>query len=254
MGTSNRHGPLNRPHLYRSIGALVAGVGLILTVTTCLWVRAAERESKLPERPKAERMAEMARTLLAPVYPALAKQIVEDTGITEGIGIDLGCGSGELTIELVRLTKLKIYALDLNPYAVAIAQRRITEAKIGDRAYAIWGDALNLPFKDNWADLVVSRGLIPFLPDKAGVFREAWRVLKPGGVAYIGGGFTRMLTPELVQKIVEESWGSLARLPLRYIPANGLRWHLQAANIVNYRIIEDQYPSGIYGRWVMFRK
>ena len=39
----------------------------------------------------------------------------------------------------------------------------------------------NQPVEDGWADLVISNGVINLCPDKIGVYREIFRVLRPGG-------------------------------------------------------------------------
>ena len=39
-----------------------------------------------------------------------------------------------------------------------------------------------MPVGDGWADVVISNGVINLCPDKAHVFGEIWRVLRPGGV------------------------------------------------------------------------
>jgi len=207
-------------------------------------------------RRSAEMMDKVARTTFAPVYPALAKQIVDDTGVSEGVCVELGCGSGALGLALLKVTKLVVYAVDINPYAVAIAQRNAVEAGLSTRFYPMLGDALNLPFKDGFADLVVSRGMIPFIKEKSIVFKEAYRVLKSGGVAYIGGGFSRMFDEETVLKIVRQSvWGEPGKLPMRRIGKKEFEEQLKAAGILDYKIVEDRYPSGeSYGLWVMFRK
>jgi ubiquinone/menaquinone biosynthesis C-methylase UbiE len=38
-----------------------------------------------------------------------------------------------------------------------------------------------MPIEDGWADVVISNGVINLCPDKAQVFAEIYRVLKPGG-------------------------------------------------------------------------
>src|SRR5262252_3598069 len=43
------------------------------------------------------------------------------------------------------------------------------------------GELEHLPIADNTADVVISNCVINLVPDTAQVFREAWRVLKPGG-------------------------------------------------------------------------
>jgi ubiquinone/menaquinone biosynthesis C-methylase UbiE len=39
----------------------------------------------------------------------------------------------------------------------------------------------DLPVEDGWADVVISNGVINLCPDKIGVYRQIFRVLKPGG-------------------------------------------------------------------------
>lgn len=230
-------------------------VAVVSLVLLHLRVTAGQTESDAENlKQAAERIAETARTKFAPVYPALAKQIIEDTGVKEGICIDLGTGAGALGIALAKAGNFKVYAVDINPFAVAIAQKNAVEAEVSDRFFPMLGNALDLPFKDNFADLVVSRGMIPFIEDKAAVFREAYRVLKKGGAAYIGGGFSRMLDEETVVKIVKEAWGDPQKLPIRRMPKEFWEEQVKKAGITNYRIIEDRYPSGVYGTWVMFKK
>ncbi len=38
-----------------------------------------------------------------------------------------------------------------------------------------------MPIEDGWADLVISNGVTNLVPDKLGVYREIFRVLRPGG-------------------------------------------------------------------------
>ena len=43
------------------------------------------------------------------------------------------------------------------------------------------GLAEHLPVEDNWADVVISNGVINLCADKRAVFSEIWRVLRPDG-------------------------------------------------------------------------
>jgi len=48
------------------------------------------------------------------------------------------------------------------------------------------GLAESLPVPDEWADVVISNGVLNLFPDKFGGLQEMARVLKPGGRLQIG--------------------------------------------------------------------
>ncbi len=142
-------------------------------------------------------MYKAAKGRLAPVYAALAEQILRDYNITEGVVVDVGCGPGTWAIEYAKRTKCTIYALDIDPDMIRLCAALAEEAGLGGRVIAVLGDAQNMPFRDEFADLVFSRGSIPWWQDRVAGLRECYRILKPGGVAYIGGGFSRILDPKI---------------------------------------------------------
>ena len=96
--------------------------------------------------------------------------------------VDLGSGAGVdvfLAANLVGPTGRAI-GVDMTPEMVAKA--RALAAEHGIRTAEFHESLMErLPIADAAADLVVSNCVINLSPDKAAVFREAYRVLRPGG-------------------------------------------------------------------------
>ncbi len=149
-------------------------------------------------------MIRTSRKTLAPVYAPLAEQIVSDfdLGKKDGIGIDLGSGPGTLIVELCKRTQMHWMNADINPHFFSHFYRQADELGFGHRVSAIFADAHSLPFRDNYADIIVSRGSFHFWEDKVQAFSEIYRVLKPGAAAYIGRGFSRNLPVQTAKKIL----------------------------------------------------
>jgi ubiquinone/menaquinone biosynthesis C-methylase UbiE len=54
-----------------------------------------------------------------------------------------------------------------------------------NRPFAVRGDVGRLPFPDGYFDMVISRSVVEHLEDPPQVFREFFRVLRPGGKAVV---------------------------------------------------------------------
>lgn len=142
--------------------------------------------NKRPVSP--HRMDMTAKLVFKKVYPYLAQHIVSRYGITSGWCLDAGSGPGSLAIAMAGITDLKIISLDIEPDMAAVATANIAEAGLGRRILPVTSDVHNIPFHDDHFDLIVSRGSIFFWNDRPGALRELYRVLRPGGIIYCGGG------------------------------------------------------------------
>ncbi|HTM90881.1 MAG TPA: class I SAM-dependent methyltransferase [Flavisolibacter sp.] len=93
--------------------------------------------------------------------------------------LELACGTGRVTRHLVNLIpdKGSLTATDLNPGMLEIAKEKLADEKI---KWSI-ADAQSLPFEDEQFDHIICQFGVMFFPDKEKSFREASRVLKPGG-------------------------------------------------------------------------
>lgn len=139
----------------------------------------------------------------APLYPAFARQMIEDYGITKGTCVDVGSGPGSFAMAMAKASQMTVYALDIDPNSVRLASVLVDEAGLKGRVLPVEGDAQNMPFRDEFADLVFSRGSIPFWPSREAGVRECYRILKPGGVAFVGGGFSHVLDPAVRDPIAK---------------------------------------------------
>ena len=213
-------------------------------------------------REDARKTAQAGSGALAPVYGPLAGQIVEDYGLAEaeGIGIDLGGGSGTLILELCKRTRLHWVDADINPHVFPIFLKAADEAGFGGRVSAIFADAQALPFRDNYARIVVSRGSVQFWEDKPLAFREIYRVLAPGGAAYVGRGFSRNLPAKVARAVREKQKSDGRGGPPPYDPGETAREFesiMKELKIQEYRIDRPTPPGAgdvNYGVWVGFHK
>jgi SAM-dependent methyltransferase len=96
--------------------------------------------------------------------------------------VDIGAGSGMDTFLAARAVGPtgRVIALDMTPAMLECGRENVTLTGLWQVEYRE-GYAEALPLPDEIADLVISNGVINLSPDKASVFREAFRVLKPGG-------------------------------------------------------------------------
>ncbi|NLX99125.1 MAG: PQQ-binding-like beta-propeller repeat protein [Rhodopirellula sp.] len=135
-----------------------------------------------------------------PLYHRAASEIIEQTGVTAGYCLDLGCGDGSLAEELAEQTDLQILAIDPDAANVAAARRRLDAAGLyGVRVTVDQGDPAATDYPDYFANLVVSgRSVTAALP--AGAEAELNRIVRPyGGQACLGrpGEMTKTVRGEL---------------------------------------------------------
>ena len=206
----------------------------------------------------AQRMSTTGAGVLKPVYAPLAKQIVADYNLTDlssGIGIDLGSGPGNLIFELCGLTNLHWINADINPHFFARFYAEAEKKGFAHRVSAVFADAQALPFRDDFADVIVSRGSYHFWEDKELAFSEIMRVLKPGGIAYIGRGFARDMPVDIARSLRSKQ----KNFP-NYDPQTEVMQLTEVLNKLQIKAYRIEHPvppnsEGVnYGIWIELRK
>jgi SAM-dependent methyltransferase len=96
--------------------------------------------------------------------------------------VDLGSGAGFdclLSARQVGSTG-RVIGVDMTHEMIKKARDNARKVGAGNVEFRL-GELEHLPIADNTADVIISNCVINLVPDKAQVFREAHRILKPGG-------------------------------------------------------------------------
>ncbi len=111
--------------------------------------------------------------------------------------LDVGCGAG--FDALIAAMKVgpggHVIGIDMTPEMLDKARRNAASLGLSNAEFRE-GLAEDLPVDDSSVDVVISNGVINLCPDKEAVYRELYRVLKPGG--------RLMVADIIVQKAVSE--------------------------------------------------
>ena len=96
--------------------------------------------------------------------------------------LDLGCGPGTITVGLSAAVGTgEVHGIDMEGSQIELAQSAAQAGSLANVTFHV-GNALSLPFEDDFFDVVHAHAVIMHIPDTAGVLSEVKRVLKPGGM------------------------------------------------------------------------
>jgi ubiquinone/menaquinone biosynthesis C-methylase UbiE len=97
--------------------------------------------------------------------------------------VDVGCGPGDFTRQLARLSnqKASILGIDSNEKSVQAATIDTKKARLSQSVSYKVGDVYNIPLEDDYADLTCCRTLLMHLTEPLKAIKEMARVTKTGG-------------------------------------------------------------------------
>ncbi len=119
---------------------------------------------------------------LSPGGPEEVGRIVEGLNLDGARVLDIGCGSGAITLSLaLDHGAAHVTGIDVETPVCKAARRRASAAGAADRITIRQVEPGPLDFDDGSFDIVFSKDAMIHIADKTSLFAEVFRVLKPGG-------------------------------------------------------------------------
>jgi len=147
--------------------------------------------------------------------------------------VDLGAGGGiDCFLAARRVGPAgRVIGVDMTPDMVERARGNAARAGLENVEFRL-GEIENLPVPDGTADVVLSNCVVNLSPDQGRVYREAFRVLKPGGRLAISDMVAKADLPEEIRSDLELHAGCIAGART----ATELKRHLTDAGFEDVRI------------------
>ena len=151
--------------------------------------------------------------------------------VPDGANLGLGCGNpvvlaslkeGETVLDLgsgpgldcfLAADKVgrngKVIGIDMTPEMIEKARANAAKGNYQNVEFRL-GEIENLPVADNSVDVVISNCVINLSPDKGSVFRETFRVLKPGGRIMVSDVVLSKELPDFIKDSVDAYVGCIS--------------------------------------------
>jgi len=127
------------------------------------------------------------------------------------VALDLGSGAGfDAFLASRKVGKSgRVIGVDMTPEMIEKARANAQKGNYLNVEFRL-GEIEKLPVENDLVDMVISNCVINLSPDKERVFKEAFRVLKPGGRLMISDLVLTRDLPEAIKASVEAYVGCLA--------------------------------------------
>ena len=140
------------------------------------------------------------------IYPHLADQIQGYFGASTGNVLEWGPFSGGMTLALAyRKPGLNFHIAVEEEAVYTLMSRMLAESGMAGKIHLCMSGLNPMCFVEGHFDLVLIRGAYFFLDSEGQCLREVYRVLKAGGVGFLGGGYGKGTPQADIDVIAQES-------------------------------------------------
>ena len=118
--------------------------------------------------------------------------------------VDIGCGAGIDSLIAARMVGPSGFVVGVDMTAAMLEKAKESAAALGLTNVEFREDfGEELPISIEWADVIISNGVLNLIPDKAKVLSEMARVLKKGGRLQIGDILVQKAVPQEAKEEIE---------------------------------------------------
>ena len=155
--------------------------------------------------------------------------------------LDLGSGGGIdcfLAAKMVGPTG-RVFGVDMTGEMIALARKNAGKVGATNVEFRL-GEIEHLPIEAGTVDVIISNCVINLSPDKPQVFREAFRVLRPGGRLQVSDVVWTKPVPDSVKDDLEKWAGCIAGA----LVESDYLGHIATAGFSDITSVATEYPGG----------
>jgi SAM-dependent methyltransferase len=123
--------------------------------------------------------------------------------------LDLGCGTGNLSEQLLECIPVEIIGIDKSLQMLNKARKKSLQVLCGDAGH------VSLPIKDNSFDLVIGAFVIHHIKNRMALIRECFRILNDGALIILTSSHRQI---ENLHPVLNDFFPSLVEIDKRRFP------------------------------------